>query len=160
MIPYKKQVYRLLSTEGKPILDLLSIDDESLEHINDPAPKENVPALCRHPFVESKRARVTPTTVMPLLQPVWDMDKGCVCQYPKLGVARAYAMAQVRALRPDTIRHLNPTPYKVRSVVSSRGTHSLRTHCVACFGHSTALVSSLLCRTFVSTGLSVGSGVR
>ena len=69
VIPCRKNVYRLLGADGKPLVDILQIAEE------DP-PVVGVKILCRHPFHENKRAYVTPSVVVPLLNLVWDGPKG------------------------------------------------------------------------------------
>eukprot|EP00041_Stephanoeca_diplocostata_P033937 m.1136973 g.1136973 ORF g.1136973 m.1136973 type:complete len:141 (-) comp24433_c0_seq18:2537-2959(-) len=68
--------------------------------------------LCRHPFIESKRAYVVPAKIEKLHHLFW--DRGVVCRaLPDLDTLRQRARASVLCQRPDHIRALNPTPYKV-----------------------------------------------
>eukprot|EP01121_Diplochlamys_sp_Union-15-3_P009700 TRINITY_DN2650_c0_g1_i4.p1 TRINITY_DN2650_c0_g1~~TRINITY_DN2650_c0_g1_i4.p1 ORF type:complete len:541 (+),score=90.76 TRINITY_DN2650_c0_g1_i4:59-1681(+) len=106
-IPGSKQVYRLVGKEGKPLLDLLTL-------VGTPAPQPGKEILCRHPFQESKRARVTPTQVCLLHHLVWDgkcVDPGF--DLFDIHKTREYSLEQVKSLREDIIRYLNPTPFKV-----------------------------------------------
>eukprot|EP00616_Rhizochromulina_sp_CCMP1243_P000511 CAMPEP_0118980012 /NCGR_PEP_ID=MMETSP1173-20130426/27292_1 /TAXON_ID=1034831 /ORGANISM="Rhizochromulina marina cf, Strain CCMP1243" /LENGTH=543 /DNA_ID=CAMNT_0006930323 /DNA_START=130 /DNA_END=1761 /DNA_ORIENTATION=+ len=106
MIPKNKSIFRLFSAEGPAILDLVVTDDEE-------PPKAGVKVLCRHPFQENRRANVTPARVQRLLECIWNGPEGFEAVIPDLEVARQYAMDQVKTIRADTIRPLNPTPYKV-----------------------------------------------
>lgn len=58
-MPGNKNVYRLYSADGHALIDLMQKSSE-------PAPEVGQKVLCRHPFQESKRAYVIPTTVEPL----------------------------------------------------------------------------------------------
>ena len=103
-IPGRKEAYRLLGENGIPLLDLLIQCGET-----PPAPGRRL--LCRHPFHEMKRVYVTPTKVIPLHHLVWD---GKICQdTPTLQERRQYVTSEVELIRPDVMRPLNPTPYKV-----------------------------------------------
>lgn len=103
-IPGRKEAYRLIGENGSPILDLLVGCKE------DP-PKAGVRLLCRHPFNEMKRVYVTPKSVQPLHDLVWDGKLSV--KLPTLEERRAYVKEQVHLIRPDVLRPLNPTPYKV-----------------------------------------------
>lgn len=63
-IPGAKEVFRLIGSDGVPLLDLIIRAGETR-----PMPGRRM--LCRHPFDETKRAYVTPKAVMPLLRLVW-----------------------------------------------------------------------------------------
>ena len=69
VIPCRKNIYRLVGADGKPLVDIMLMADE-------PQPVVGERILCRHPFMENKRAYVTPSGVVPLLQLVWDGPKG------------------------------------------------------------------------------------
>lgn len=98
--------------------------------------------LCRHPFTESKRAYVVPQRVEELLQCYWPGNSGmnpkevwfrvfdcnaywqCALFYtslevdmkedlPPLKEIRQRCINQLEQMRPDHMRRLNPTPYKV-----------------------------------------------
>eukprot|EP00003_Mantamonas_plastica_P017770 TRINITY_DN2934_c0_g1_i1.p1 TRINITY_DN2934_c0_g1~~TRINITY_DN2934_c0_g1_i1.p1 ORF type:complete len:487 (+),score=169.89 TRINITY_DN2934_c0_g1_i1:1450-2910(+) len=71
-IPGKKDTYRLSSKEGYPIVDLLVPADNEEE-----IPQVGQAHLCRHPFVEGKRAYVKSSKVEKLHELVWD-GKRCV----------------------------------------------------------------------------------
>eukprot|EP00339_Tiarina_fusa_P005346 CAMPEP_0117019404 /NCGR_PEP_ID=MMETSP0472-20121206/14905_1 /TAXON_ID=693140 ORGANISM="Tiarina fusus, Strain LIS" /NCGR_SAMPLE_ID=MMETSP0472 /ASSEMBLY_ACC=CAM_ASM_000603 /LENGTH=512 /DNA_ID=CAMNT_0004724381 /DNA_START=76 /DNA_END=1614 /DNA_ORIENTATION=+ len=105
-LPGKKNAYRLWgATSDSPCVDLLTCDDE-------PAPKVGEKILCRNPFAEHKRAIVSVTKIEPLLVLFFDCGK-VVTPISSLAEARARALEQIAAQRPDHLRILNPTPYKV-----------------------------------------------
>lgn len=106
-IPCKKQCYRLYGKEGYALVDLMIGE-------NEPAPKVGERILCRHPFNESKRAYVVPQRVEELLKCFWrgSTDKSREELLPLTDV-RARCMMQLEQMRPDHMRRLNPTPYKV-----------------------------------------------
>ena len=81
----------------------------------EPAPAPGQRLLCRHPFDPKKRAYVTPAAVKPLLHLVWDGAKGGIQPgaLQTLEASRAHVLEQLRGVREDILRHLNPTPYKV-----------------------------------------------
>eukprot|EP00041_Stephanoeca_diplocostata_P033933 m.1136509 g.1136509 ORF g.1136509 m.1136509 type:complete len:586 (-) comp24433_c0_seq1:2537-4294(-) len=104
-LPGSKDAFRLYGKDGAPLIDLLSNTDE-------PPPTPGKRILCRHPFIESKRAYVVPAKIEKLHHLFW--DRGVVCRaLPDLDTLRQRARASVLCQRPDHIRALNPTPYKV-----------------------------------------------
>lgn len=103
-IPGKKDAYRLYSSNGEPLMDLLC-------HKGTPAPNGGERILCHHPFDSNKRVYVTPTTVKPLLACVFD---GVLkIQFDPVEVVRKRVIAGIEQLRSDHLRILNPTPYKI-----------------------------------------------
>lgn len=106
-IPCKKRCYRLYGREGYPLVDIMTGE-------NEPAPKVEERILCRHPFNESKRAYVVPQQIEELLQCYWpgSPDKPRV-ELPSLMETRGRCLQQLERMRPDHMRRLNPTPYKV-----------------------------------------------
>eukprot|EP00850_Spirogloea_muscicola_P018720 SM000174S03375 [mRNA] locus=s174:284829:288763:- [translate_table: standard] len=104
-IPGKKRLYRLYGREGFALVDLLIGE-------TDAPPKAGERILCRHPFLESKRAHVVPSRVEPLHHTYW-AGGGVAEQLPSLEEVRATCARQLAAVRPDHLRALNPTPYKV-----------------------------------------------
>jgi nicotinate phosphoribosyltransferase len=107
-IPGRKNAYRLF-VGGEPaspvaVVDLMTLADEE-------PPQPGHPVLCRHPFDETKRLRVTPSRVQDLYQVVWDGTP--VAAEPPLDGIRAGVLRQLAQFRQDHLRALNPTPYKV-----------------------------------------------
>lgn len=106
-IPCRKQSYRLYGKEGYPLLDIMTGE-------NEPPPKAGERILCRHPFYESKRAYVVPQRVDELLKCYWPGDSHNKREeLPSLKTIRVRCMQQLEQMRPDHMRRLNPTPYKV-----------------------------------------------
>ncbi|ESR39157.1 Nicotinate phosphoribosyltransferase 1 [Citrus sinensis] len=106
-IPCKKRSYRLYGKEGYPLVDIMTGE-------NEPPPKVGERILCRHPFNESKRAYVVPQKVEELLKCYWpgSSDKRRE-DLPTLKDTRERCIKQLEQMRPDHMRRLNPTPYKV-----------------------------------------------
>ena len=105
LIPGEKHPYRLYGVHGKPLLDVLISQGE-----NPPVAGERV--LCRHPFIERKRAAVTSSKVVPLHHVVFANGK-VTMQPPTLDETKQYVADQLNLVRPDILRYINPTPYKV-----------------------------------------------
>ncbi|XP_063914930.1 nicotinate phosphoribosyltransferase isoform X3 [Zophobas morio] len=104
-LPGRKDAYRLYSESGHALVDLLQRSDESPPAINEKV-------LCRHPFIESKRAYVIPSRVEKLLTVYW--KDGAICQMlPDLQQIKEGVQTSLKTLRPDIKRNLNPTPFKV-----------------------------------------------
>lgn len=104
-LPGKKDAYRLFSDSGHALIDLL-------QRANEEPPFMKQKVLCRHPFEESKRAYVIPSKVEKLLKIYW--KNGNICQpLPTLQEIRDKVVENLKTLRPDIKRSLNPTPYKV-----------------------------------------------
>ncbi|CAF2114096.1 hypothetical protein Bca4012_096171 [Brassica carinata] len=106
-IPCKKRSYRLYGKEGYPLVDIMTGE-------NEPPPKVGERLLCRHPFNESKRAYVVPQRVEELLKCYWRGSAGEAREeLPPLKEIRDRCIKQLENMRPDHMRRLNPTPYKV-----------------------------------------------
>ncbi|CAH2076284.1 unnamed protein product [Thlaspi arvense] len=106
-IPCKKRTYRLFGKEGYPLVDIMTGE-------NEPPPKVGERLLCRHPFNESKWAYVVPQRVEELLKCYWrgNADEAREELEP-LKEIRNRCIKQLENMRPDHMRRLNPTPYKV-----------------------------------------------
>ncbi|XP_051117554.1 nicotinate phosphoribosyltransferase 1-like isoform X2 [Andrographis paniculata] len=106
-IPCKKRCYRLYGKESYPLVDLMTGE-------NEPPPKVGERILCRHPFNESKRAFVIPQRVEELMKCYWPGKSGKPREeLPSLELIRERCIDQLDQMRPDHMRRLNPTPYKV-----------------------------------------------
>lgn len=106
-IPCKKRCYRLYGREGYPLVDIMTGE-------NEPPPKVGERILCRHPFYESKRAYVVPQQVEELLKCYWPGSPLKAREdLPALKDIRDRCIKQLELMRPDHMRRLNPTPYKV-----------------------------------------------
>ncbi len=80
--------------------------------VGDVAPKAGQKFFCRHPFEESKRAYVVPTEVLPLHHLYWDGREGAR-HLVNIHDTRNYVLQQLKEFRPDHLRPVNPTPFKV-----------------------------------------------
>ncbi|CAN6297133.1 unnamed protein product [Urochloa humidicola] len=106
-IPCKKKCYRLYGKEGYPLVDIMTGEDE-------PGPKIGERLLCRHPFNESKRAYVVPQHAEELLKCYWPGNSSKSREeLPSLHEIRRRCIQHLERMRPDHMRRLNPTPYKV-----------------------------------------------
>ncbi|XP_009607893.1 nicotinate phosphoribosyltransferase 2 [Nicotiana tabacum] len=106
-IPCKKRCYRLYGKEGYALVDIMTGE-------NEPQPKVGERILCRHPFSESKRAYVVPQRVEELLKCFWSGNSDKTREdLPPLKEIRERCIEQLDKMRPDHMRRLNPTPYKV-----------------------------------------------
>lgn len=105
LIPGRKNSYRLIGSDGSPLLDLMIMESEA-----PPTPGTRI--LARHPFEEQKRCFVTPTEVVLLSSVIWK-DGVSKIAYPTIQEARQRRAKQIDACREDHLRHHNPTPYKV-----------------------------------------------
>lgn len=104
-IPGRKNLYRLFGRDGTTLCDLLTHFDE-----NPPLANERI--LCRHPFLEKKRAYVTPSSVRSMYHLVWS-DGQIQYSLPSWNHCKNYCQKEIESLRKDHRRYLNPTPYKV-----------------------------------------------
>jgi nicotinate phosphoribosyltransferase len=106
LIPGRKKVFRLTGKDERFILDIMIA-----HHEKDPVMGERI--ICRHPFIERKRAAVTPSRVEQLDALVFDGGKVMPGAQRTLDDAKQALMVQLRSIRPDILRYINPTPYKV-----------------------------------------------
>ena len=104
-MPGDKVAFRIFGKNGFAILDLLQLPDEE-------SPQVGHKVLCRHPFEESKRAYVTPHRVELLHNLVWREGRRVVEETDLVSVRERVAN-NMKSVRPDHARSLNPTPYKV-----------------------------------------------
>nr|GMC57843.1 nicotinate phosphoribosyltransferase 2-like [Ipomoea batatas] len=100
-------VFKLYGKEGYPLVDIMTGE-------NEPPPKVGERILCRHPFSESKRAYVVPQRVEELLKCYWPGSSDKTREVlPPLKQIRERCSEHLSQMRPDHMRRLNPTPYKV-----------------------------------------------
>ena len=100
-IPGKKQIYRLYSKNGYPLVDLMTM-------INEDPPVAGKKIICCHPFFEKKRVYVTPSKVESLLE-----NCTITSAAKSLLELKQHVKKSLSSIRPDHLRTLNPTPYKV-----------------------------------------------
>jgi nicotinate phosphoribosyltransferase len=105
LIPGQKKAFRLYGVNGWPLFDLLLRCDE-------PEPEVGKRVMCRHPFIERKRANVTASKIEHLHHVVYQNGDRKI-QFPTLEETKAYVEQQLNNLRSDHLRPINPTPYKV-----------------------------------------------
>ncbi len=108
VIPCRKNIYRLWGgVSSFPLIDVI-------QSVSEPAPEPGVQLFCRHPFIESRRAHITPTRVENLISLAWDGENGIAPPFRcSLVESRERCLSQVAALRSDHLQPVNPTPYKV-----------------------------------------------
>ncbi|NTW21929.1 nicotinate phosphoribosyltransferase [Candidatus Falkowbacteria bacterium] len=103
-IPGVKIPYRLYGHDGKPIIDLMTGEEES-------SPQIGEKTHCRHPFNPSKRAIVVPTSVEPLHRCAWNGSR--IRPSASLADRRELVISQLQGMPEDMSRTENPRPYKV-----------------------------------------------
>lgn len=119
-VPGRKDVYRLVGGNRHPLVDLMI-------EAGKPAPNAGERILCRHPVSEPKRVYVVPKDVIALHKCVWDGRQ--IYSFPPLDTIRRYVQEQISVMRPDHMRAVNPTPYKVSvSEELYRSMHELWMH--------------------------------
>jgi len=118
-IPGKKMAYRLwTASTNEPILDIL-VQDPLESSGDNKYCQVGKQVFCEHAFDITKRCRVIPSKVEPLLVKVYENGK-VVYKCPTLKETRAYCQEQVSKFREDYLRTTNPTPYKVSVSASLR----------------------------------------
>mmetsp|Transcript_2138 Transcript_2138/g.3163 ORF Transcript_2138/g.3163 Transcript_2138/m.3163 type:complete len:545 (-) Transcript_2138:796-2430(-) len=105
LIPGQKKIYRLHGESGHALVDLMILSTEE-------QPEVGKRFLCRHPFIERKRAAVRPTRVVELHHTAFENGK-VLENVASLEESRQYVKEQLSCLRADILRPVNPTPYKV-----------------------------------------------
>jgi len=103
-IPGKKDVWRLVGGDNKPLCDLLT-------RTNERRPQIGQKVLAKHPFTETKSVFVVPSKVTQILNYVWDGE--LKIPFPSISETRQYVMEQMKNTREDHLRAANPTKYKV-----------------------------------------------
>ena len=111
--PGKKNAYRLYDKDNVPLVDLLTKSEE-------PAPAVGEAFLCRHPFIETKRAYLTPSIVENLLVPFWENGQLVKENLDSIKQIKERVTKQLQHIRNDHKRMLNPTPYKVCCIYNSK----------------------------------------
>lgn len=104
--PGKKDAYRLFDKDNCPLSDLLTLS-------NEPEPVVGQKFLCRHPFIETKRAYTTPSRIEPLLVPFWINGELKKENIDTILQVKERVKSQLASLRTDSKRSLNPTQYKI-----------------------------------------------
>jgi nicotinate phosphoribosyltransferase len=103
-IPGKKDVYRLYNDRDFALADVMVMVGE-----NEPEKEEQI--LCVHPFDETKRVYVIPARVEKLNKRMWNGKKAA--GQPPLDNQREYVLHQLKKIREDYARPINPSSYKV-----------------------------------------------
>lgn len=103
-LPGLKKCYRIFNKSNNPIVDVMLRPDEAV-------PKLNENFLVRHPFIESKRAYVTPSKIVALHQLAF--ENGEILVDEDLPTIKHRVTEQLKDIRTDHLRRSNPTPYKV-----------------------------------------------
>jgi nicotinate phosphoribosyltransferase len=78
---------------------------------NDPPPQVGARVLARNPLDDKKKMFVVPSRVECLNELLWDGK--LIKPLPSLEESRNRLQMQLRTIRNDITREINPTPYKV-----------------------------------------------
>jgi nicotinate phosphoribosyltransferase len=116
-MPGRKEVYRLFGADGIPLMDLITIANES-------APVVGERILARNPIKGTDRAYITPSCVEKLLKEVFRGGKSLVdgsaiaptfwcADTVHLVESRAFVQKQLTFFPNEHLRQLNPTPFKL-----------------------------------------------
>jgi len=103
-IPGKKEIWRLIGGNNKPLCDILTRTDEQ-------RPQIGQKILAKDPFNEIKSVCVVPSKIERLLNCVWDAE--LKIPFPSIIETRAHVLGQLENTREDHLRAANPTKYKV-----------------------------------------------
>jgi nicotinate phosphoribosyltransferase len=103
-IPCKKNAFRLYGSDGIAICDIMG-------RANDPPPQVGARVLARNPLDDKKKMFVVPSRVECLNELLWDGK--LIKPLPSLEESRNRLQMQLRTIRNDITREINPTPYKV-----------------------------------------------
>ncbi|KAK4477712.1 hypothetical protein RD792_016963 [Penstemon davidsonii] len=96
------------------VFKLVEINNQPRIKLSEDVSKVGERILCRHPFNESKRAYVVPQRVEELMKCFWPGKSGKNREeLPPIKLMRERCIEQLGQMRPDHMRRLNPTPYKV-----------------------------------------------
>ena len=103
-IPCRKNAYRLYGSDGVAICDIMV-------RATDPAPQVGQKVLARNPLDDKKKMFVMPSKVELLNELIWDGK--LVKPLPSLVESRNRLQEELKSIRGDITREINPTPYKV-----------------------------------------------
>lgn len=107
LIPGQKRAYRLFGKDGSPLLDVM------INAKKDEPPREGTPFLCRNPFVERDRVRVTPSKVKPLYGLYFDGGKDVADKVGSLQDTQNFVLEQLKSAPDGLLRSSDPKPYPV-----------------------------------------------
>ena len=102
--PGFKNLYRLLSTEGSPIADVITLYGETID--------DSKPYTIFHPGYTWKKTVLTEFKAVPLLKRIFDKGK-CVYELPELHEIQKKCKEQVDSLWDEVKRFENPHEYYV-----------------------------------------------
>jgi len=100
-IPGNKSVYRLYSSDGQAIMDVITREHEA-------PPSPNMVCECIEPSNPSTLICVTPSGVKPLLQNLWPHGSPASIQ-----VSKAACFSSYTSIPKDVTRSVNPVHYRV-----------------------------------------------
>lgn len=106
LIPGAKRAYRLYDASDKPILDLLTRNDET-------PPSPGQPIECCDPFEKEESVVVSPTRVEALLRPVFRQGQVVAENVRSLQEARTALAKELSDLSSEVSRLTDPRAYKV-----------------------------------------------
>ena len=108
-LPCDKNIFRFYNSNGIVVLDFMTRESNINKFID-----QNGNILCKHPVDYTKQGyfNVHNGTIKPLLHYIWKEGK-ITTEDVSIQEATRYNTEVLKTIRPDVLRHTNPTPAKV-----------------------------------------------